>query len=247
MQEIGHRNDEKRVQKNYDGLKDVSGSRVSAWCMMHDENDNQWIFRLYAARVHRNCSIAFDVLYQLLQFCNLSMAIIAVAFAIFLFICIETSFITRTTTKNHYERPCSLINDNDNVLFPCFFSAELSWFLISEWIVDCFVYEIILLINKKCKKMRAKCRSSSTKIEMFSSVRFVSSPFSDDVFIYTYPRSKVCRYLLQNECTAQSKAEQNREKKMVCLHKAFAYIISAGAYTFTHIYCRFLIIIVDPI
>lgn len=63
MQEIGHRNDEKRVQKNYDGLKDVSGSWVK--CMKHDGNDNAMnchcmlLASIEIARMHSMCAINF--------------------------------------------------------------------------------------------------------------------------------------------------------------------------------------------
>lgn len=75
--------------------------------------------------------------------------------------------------------------------------------------------------------MKVNCRSSFATIQSISFVR--PFPMMRLFTQYAYPYGK---------------AASPPHRKIVCLHKALAYIISAGAYTFIHFYCRFLIIII---
>lgn len=91
-----------------------------------------------------------------------------------------------------------------------------------------------LLINMKCGRMKVNYRSSFATIQSISFVR--RCPL---MCLFTHPRSE--------NAYMYGIAALPSHRKIVCLHKALAYIISAGAYTFIHFYCRFLIIIiVDP-
>lgn len=157
------------------------------------------------AQMHSMCAINFYISIISMTF---TAAAAAAAAAVFI-------YLYRTTAaRNHLlpERksqqttiPTLSIDDNRSLLLSSLFAEPRRF-----WVARCSasVWNN-LLINKKCKKLEVICRPSFVSIETSLSRMMCSS---------SYPAGK-----------RQSSPVTARSKKSVCLHKALAYIILAGA------------------